>query len=77
MSVFDEEIGLLTKMMLELSNSKAGGRASPDFAFKLQKQIDDKKAKQSQGANLSNEQHLAMIDIISNFPYIKDKVISL
>jgi hypothetical protein len=37
MSVFDEEIGMLTKMMLELSNSKAGGRASPDFAFKLQK----------------------------------------
>jgi hypothetical protein len=35
MTVFDEEIGLLTKMMLELSNSKAGGRASPDFAFKL------------------------------------------
>jgi len=37
MTVFDEEIGLLTKMMLELSSSKAGGRASPDFAFKLQK----------------------------------------
>tara|TARA_B110000285_G_scaffold105450_1_gene120003 strand:- start:381 stop:899 length:519 start_codon:yes stop_codon:yes gene_type:complete len=77
MSVFDEEIGLLTKMMLELSNSKAGGRASPDFAFKLQKQIDDKKAKASQGASLSDEQHNAMIDMIANFPYIKDKVISL